>query len=223
MSKFFTSLLALLLACAFSVLASEEMSLPPLTPDIQPSEETAPAPSGLPKALAAGRFAPLSRKSPFTLASTTEENADFAKDLVLAGYVRLEGQDFVMIANRTQPNRLMVGTKPSPAAQGMVLLKVERDPSGDPTKLRAQIRKGTETAMLKYESANPGAVPPVQSSGAQPTSAQPIPGQPAVPGQAAVPGQPQNAQAAPAGQAPKPAPMRQFTRKRPSIIPTPSP
>jgi hypothetical protein len=215
MSKFFTSLLALLLACAFSVLASEDMTLPPLTPDIQPSKETAPAPSGLPTALAAGRFAPLSRKSPFTLASTTEENADFAKDLVLAGYVRMDGQDFVIIANRTGPDRLMVGTKPSRAAKEYILLKVERDPSGDPTKLRAQIRKGTETAMLKYESAAPGAAPP-----GQPVAAPPIPGQ-AVPGQPPIPGQPQ------VGQVPPGAPGQKLGQNPPIIrrrvLPIPPP
>ncbi|MEY2852840.1 MAG: hypothetical protein RL549_1539, partial [Verrucomicrobiota bacterium] len=168
MSKFFTSPLALLLACVLSVLASEEMTLTPPVPGAKPAEGAPTAATALPASLSAGRFAPLTRKSPFTLASTTEENADFAKDLLLAGYVRMDGQDFVMIANRTRPDRLMVGTKPSPSAQGMVLLKVERDPSGDPTKLRAQIRKGTETAMLKYESAAPGAVPPGQPGAAQP-------------------------------------------------------
>jgi len=101
-----------------------------------------------------------------------------------------------MVANRTQPTRLMVGTQASPGSQGMILLKVERDPSGDPTKLRAQIRKGTETAILKYESAAPGV------GGAVPAG-QPVPGQVA-PGQPPVPGQPQPVQAQPGipGQAP---------------------
>jgi hypothetical protein len=192
MSKFFTRPTALLLASACVALASEEMSPVLPRPPVLPSpDEPVSAEVGLPTVLQAGRFSALGKKSPFTLASTTEENADFAKDLVLAGYVRMDGKDFVMVANRTRPERLMVGTQPSPAAQGMVLLKVERDPSGDPTKLRAQIRKGTETAMLKYEAAAFG-------SAGQPASGQPVPGQPAIPGQAAVPGQPQAGQAAPA-------------------------
>jgi hypothetical protein len=216
MSKFFTSPLALLLACVFSVLASEEMTLTPPAPDTNPAEGAPTAATALPASLSAGRFAPLTRKSPFTLASTTEENADFAKDLVLAGYVRMDGQDFVMIANRTRPDRLMVGTKPSPSAQGMVLLKVERDPSGDPTKLRAQIRKGTETAMLKYESAAPGAVPPP----GQPGAAQPVAGQVA-PGQPAVPGQPQAGQPLPGAPGQKPAQNPPVIRRR--VIPIPPP
>jgi len=213
MSKFFTPPLALLLACIFSVLASEEMKLTPPAPDTKLAEEVA---SGLPTALSADRYAPLSRKSPFTLASTTEENADFAKDLLLAGYVRMDGQDFVMIANRTRPERLMVGTKPSPSAQGMVLLKVERDPSGDPTKLRAQIRKGTETAMLKYESASPGAVAPGQPGATQPAPGQVVSGQPPIPGQA------QAGQAPPGIPGQKPAQNPPVIRRRVMPIPPPS-
>jgi len=178
MSKFFTWPVAPLLASTVLALASEKMPTPaPLEP------APVPVASAVPSPLSLARFSALAKKSPFTLASTTEENADFAKDLVLAGYFRMDGQDFVMVANRTRPERLMVGTQTSPSAQGLVLVKVERDPSGDPTKLRAQIRKGTETALLKYEAAPaPSAAPP----------SQPVPGQPAqaqasaqVPGQAA--------------------------------------
>ena len=152
MSKFFTGAIALLLASVLPALASEEM--PISTPPAPALDAPASSPGeGLPGVLSAGRFAALAKKSPFTLASTTEENADFAKDLILAGYFRMDGKDYVMVANRTQPTRLMVGTQASPASQGLVLVKVERDPSGDPTKLRAQIRKGTEMATLKYEAA----------------------------------------------------------------------
>ena len=205
MSKFFTCPPALLLASVLAALASEPMtpSAPPLpvaeTPGATPASE-----AGLPVLLNAGRFAALGRKSPFTLASTTEENADFAKDLILAGYFRTDGKDFVLVANRTQPTRLMVGAQPSPAAQGMVLVKVERDPSGDPTKMRAQIRKGTETATLKYE--------------ASPSGAPVAPGQ-GMPGQPPVPGQPQPAQAAPAVPGQKPAPNPPVIRRR--VIPIP--
>ena len=193
MSKFFTRPLALLLAWACSALASEPMS-PALAPQPVPETpvEAAPSGPGLPTVLSPGRYAALGKKSPFTLASTTEENADFAKDLVLAGYFRTDGKDFVLVANRTQPTRLMVGTQPSAAAQGLTLVKVERDPSGDPTKMRAQIRKGSETAMLRYESSASAGQPP---QGQPPSAQPPIPGQPqaaqAVP---AVPGQkaPQN-------------------------------
>jgi len=210
MSKFFTGAIALLLASVLPALTSEEMpvSIPPApaleAPASSPGE-------GLPGALNAGRFAALAKKSPFTLASTSEESADFAKDLILAGYFRMDGQDFVMVANRTQPTRLMVGTQASPAAQGLVLVKVERDPSGDPTKLRAQIRKGSETATLKYEAS--------AASAGQPAAGQAVAGQPPVPGQA-VPGQPVAGQGAPALPGQKPAQNPPVIRRRVIPIPT---
>jgi len=82
----------------------------------------------------------------------------------------------------------MVGTEASPTAHGLVLVKVERDPSGDPTKLKAQIRKGTEFATLKYEvaSASPANVPP--APGAGPAVPPPVPGAPQASGAAPTPG-----------------------------------
>ena len=213
MSKFFTSPLALLLASVSHVLALEEMKLPSTA--LAPSEGTSDAPTiqELPLALDAGRFAALAKKSPFTLASVTEENADFAKDLVLAGYVRMSGKDFVIVANRTRPERLMVGTETSPGAQGMVLVRLEKDPSGDPTKLQAQIRKGTETATLKYEVASANPVSP-SAPGGQAAPGQVPPAALGLPGQAA-PGQVQNAP--PAGQ-PNP-PVPQSVRRRSTPVP----
>ena len=136
--------------------------------------------NGLPKALDLSRFEALGKKSPFTLASATAQ-ADFAKDLVLGGYVRMDGEDYVMVANKTKPDRILVGTKPSPAAQGMILLELKKAPLGDLTKMEAKIKKGTEMATLKYESTGGGAAPapiPVATQG-QP----PIPGMPSQPGQ----------------------------------------
>ena len=141
--------------------------------------------SGLPKPLDLSRFDALGKKSPFTLASATAE-ADFAKELVLGGYVRMDGEDFVIVANKTKPERIMVGRKPSPSAQGMVLQDLKKDPSGDPSKLQAKIKKGTEMATLKYEITGGGGAPvapiPVAAQG-QP----PIPGLPGQqPGQAQI-------------------------------------
>jgi len=210
MSKFFTWLFALLLAPASLLLASEVMPIPVAPTVLESPGMPTSAPAGLPAPLVASRFAPLGKKSPFTLASTTEENADFAKDLILAGYFRTDGQDFVLVANRTQPTRLMVGTQASPAAQGLVLVKVERDPSGDPTKLRAQIRKGSETAMLKYETSSAPA--------GQPAPGQPAMGQPPVPGQVS-PGQPVAGQGTAGAPGQKPAQNPPVIRRR--VIPIP--
>lgn len=182
MNKFFTPVLfGLLLFLPLSLL-SEDMPAPLPAP---PPATELPA---LPEKLDLPKYAPLAKKSPFTLASATQENADFAKDLVLAGYVRLDNEDYVMVANKTRPERVLVGKKPSP--QGYVLEKVEKDPSGDPTKLKARIRKGTETANLSYESIASPAPPPGAAPAAPAPGVAAAPGQvPALPGAAPVPGQ----------------------------------
>jgi len=161
--------------------------------------------SGLPKALDLSRFEALGKKSPFTLASATAQ-AEFAKDLVLGGYVRMDGEDYVMVANKTKPDRILVGMKPSPSAQGMILVELKKDPSGDPSKIQAKIKQGTEMATLKYESIGGGGAPAVPIPVAT-QSQPPIPGQPpqANPGQRS-----QN----PSGQTPSP-----IIRRR--VIPIP--
>jgi hypothetical protein len=183
--------------------------LPTDVAEAPPRTETS---SGLPKALELSRYTALGKKSPFTLASATAE-ADFAKELVLGGYVRLEGEDFVMVANKTKPDRILVGRKPSPSAQGMILLDLKKDPLGDPSKMQAQIKKGSEMATLKYEVTGGGAASAAQAPVA-------IPGQPQIPG---MPGQPAQAQinpgqrAANAGGQQAPAPV---IRRR--VIPIPA-
>jgi hypothetical protein len=141
--------------------------------------------SGLPRALELSRYTALGKKSPFTLASATAE-ADFAKELVLGGYVRLEGEDYVMVANKTKPERILVGRKPSPSAQGMILLVLTKDPLGDPSKMQAKIKKGSEMATLKYEVTGGGGAP----TGQAPVAMQAQPPIPGLPGQVQVnPGQ----------------------------------
>ena len=175
MNKFFTLAVGVILVLVGKGIVSGEMTTEtiPQPPAIPVATTTS---SGLPKPLDLSRFDALGKKSPFTLASATAE-ADFAKELVLGGYVRMDGEDFVIVANKTKPERIMVGRKPSPSAQGMVLQDLKKDPSGDPSKLQAKIKKGTEMATLKYEITGGGGAPvapiPVAAQG-QP----PIPGQP---------------------------------------------
>jgi hypothetical protein len=155
-------------------MTTETISQPPVIPVATTTS------SGLPQPLDLSRFDALGKKSPFTLASATAQ-ADFAKDLFLGGYVRMDGEDYVMVANKTKLDRILVGTKPSPAAQGMILLELKKSPSGNLSKLEAKIKKGTEMATLKYESAGGGAAPapiPIATQG-QP----PIPGMPGQPDQ----------------------------------------
>ena len=170
MNKFFTIWVGVFLVLGGKGIVWGEMTSELPTENATVLSQTATS-SGLPKALDLSRFEALGKKSPFTLASATAQ-ADFAKDLVLGGYVRMDGEDYVMVANKT---------KPSPAAQGMILLELKKAPLGDLTKMEAKIKKGTEMATLKYESTGGGAVPapiPVATQG-QP----PIPGMPGQPGQ----------------------------------------
>lgn len=184
MNKFLTIRGALLLVAVFLGITWGEMTESPAT--TEPPSATALPQAGLPASLEFSRFASLGKKSPFTLASSTEEAADFAKDLVLAGFVRLDGEDYVMVANKTKPDRVLVGKKPSPSAQGMLLMEVKKDPSGDPAKMEARIKKGAEVATLKYEVTGGGAVPPTPAvAGGQPgVPVPPVPNLPGIPGQA---------------------------------------
>ncbi len=182
MNKFFTFGMGVILVLVGKGIGWGQMS-PDMPPPVALSEPATETRSGLPKALEVSRYAALGKKSPFTLASATAE-ADFAKDLVLGGYVRMDGEDFVMVANKTKPDRILVGMKASPSAQGMILLELKKDASGDPSKMQAKIKKGNEMATLKYEA---------MGGGAPPMAAVPVPvqGQPPVPG---LPGQPAQVQ-----------------------------
>jgi hypothetical protein len=175
-NKFFTIARGVLLVYLMEGIGFGEMSpvLPTAVAEVPPGAERR---SGLPKALELSRYTALGKKSPFTLASATAEAA-FAKDLVLGGYVRLEGEDYVMVANKTKPDRILVGRKPSPSAQGMILLDLKKDPLGDPSKMKAKIQKGSEMAELQYEMTGGGATPTGQAPVAM-QAQPPIPGLPA--------------------------------------------
>ena len=167
MNKFFTLALGVIL-----VLVGKGIVLGQMTTETTPQPSLIPVAtttsSGLPKPLDLSRFEALGKKSPFTMASATAE-ADFAKELFLGGYVRVDGEDFVIVANKTKSDRIFVGRKPSPAAQGMVLLDLKKDPSGNPSKLEARIKKGTEMAMLGYLRQDTGNPPVASVPGAAPT------------------------------------------------------
>lgn len=208
MNKFLTMISLLFLVVAGAGIgwgSMSEKSAPPAGSNVDTTTS-----SGLPAVLQSARYAALGKKSPFTLASSTEAAADFAKDLVLAGFVRLDGEEYVMVADKTKPNRVLVGKKTSPSAQGMLLLEVRKDPSGDPAKMEARIKKGSETATLKYEVTGGGG--PAPAAGGQPVAAPTPPGGVPIPGQA-LPGQ---AGAAP-GQKPMPAVFRR--RQTPVVQP----
>jgi len=181
---------------------------PILEPAAPPAEETSPA--ALPAALDMARYEALGKKSPFT-AVAAEETASFAQDLTLAGFVRLKGEDFVMVANRANASRFLVGQKASPSAQGLVLVEVIRDPKGDATKMKAKVKKGAEVATLSFEAtAAAPATPPGQPP--MPGVPQPVP---VVPGTQALPGQKPPAQLQPGQNRPNPPVIRR------RVIPVP--
>lgn len=170
-----------------------------MTPSLEPAPvaaEEVPA-AVLPGLLDMARYEALAKKSPFT-AVTAEETAGFAQDLSLAGFVRLKGEDFVMVANRANASRFLVGRKQSPSAQGLVLVEVMKDPKGDATKMKAKVKKGTEVATLSFEAM---AAAPAAPAGQPPIPGVPQPGQ-GMPGQQAPaqlqPGQNQPGQNRPA-------------------------
>ena len=162
MNKFFTLAVGVILVLigkgiVWGQMTNKTIAQPPLIPAVTTS-------SGLPKSLNLSRFDALAKKSPFTLASATAD-AKFAKDLVLGGYFRTDGEDFVIVADKTTHVRWLVGRKPS-SAQGMVLQDLLKDPSGDLSKLQARIRKGTEMAVLALDKSNVGDAPaaPISST-----------------------------------------------------------
>ena len=162
MNKFFTLEVGVILVLIGKGIVCGQMTNKTIAqPVVIPAVTTS---SGLPKTLDLSRFDALAKKSPFTLASATAD-AKFAKDLVLGGYFRTDGEDFVIVADKTTHVRWLVGRKPS-SAQGMVLQDLLKDPSGDLSKLQARIRKGTEMAVLALDKSNVGDAPaaPISST-----------------------------------------------------------
>jgi hypothetical protein len=207
MNKFFTIARGVLLVYLMEGIGFGEMApvLPTVVAEAPPRIETR---SGLPKALELSRYTALGKKSPFTLASATAEAA-FAKELVLGGYVRLEGEDYVMVANKTKPDRILVGRKPSPSAQGMILLDLKKDPLGDPSKMKAKIQKGSEMAELQYE---------VTGGGEAPAAQIPV----VMQGQPPIPGLPSQAQVNPGGKPANAGGQAPGTVIRRRVIPIPA-
>jgi len=167
MSKFFTPTLALRLAFGLALLTYEGMTAPPF---VDVSESAGPLSSGVPVPLLKARFAAMGVKNPFTLASAVEENPDFAKELVLVGYLRVQGKDYVMLTKSDGTDRMTISTQETSSSRGMLLEKILRDSSGDPAKIKAVIRKGTETATLLYRNPVSATVPPTSRPEASPAS-----------------------------------------------------
>lgn len=95
------------------------------------------------------RYQPLWQKSPFSLSTAAEEGAvaGFAEDLVLSGVSEMDGKSYVWVLDtKTQKRRMLSST---PDAEGFALESLTSD--ADMTKVSAVIRKGGETAPVKYK------------------------------------------------------------------------
>lgn len=129
------------------------------------------------------RYESIWKKSPFTLSSAAPETvAGFAENLMLVGVVKIGGESYVAVLNKATQKRELISRKPNP--QGIFLARLE---SGDEMdKVAATLQKGTETSVMRYDTAflksfaakpapgeaNPGGAP---AAGASP-SPQPGPG-----------------------------------------------
>ncbi len=188
----------------------------------------------IPAGYPAERYEILWQKSPFTLASVATEQAKpgFAESLVVTGVARIGDEDFLMLFDKKSQERLMLSSTKS--AGGIELVTLNASP--DPLKTTATVRRGGETAVVRYDPSlltapgaaqaaarpgmpgqpnmslqpgmpNPGGIQP-------PTAYPPAIQQPPVPGgYQPVPG----SGVAPGGQ-PIPSPARRIIR-RPIVVP----
>jgi hypothetical protein len=103
----------------------------------------------VPEAYPVERYQPLWQKSPFSLSTATEAGtvAGFAEDLVLSGVSEMGGKSYVWVLDtKTQKRRMLSST---PDAEGFALESLTSD--ADMSKVSAVIRKGEESAPVKYK------------------------------------------------------------------------
>lgn len=132
----------------------------------------------VPEAHPLARYDIIASRSPFTLASVLDQsNASFAQNLVLVGFAKLGGEHYVTVMDRTTQVRQTLSLKAN--AQGIEVVEVK--PNSDPLQASAVLRKGGETATVKFDEAILKTVP-------QPVAQAPGPGNNNRPG---MPGGPQ--------------------------------
>ncbi len=151
-----------------------------LSPTVWAVEEAAPAPAPVPESRPIARYAAMTEKSPFALATAAapvaEPQASFAANWYVAGIARLGDTDFVTIKSRDASTQFsLFGREPQ---NGVSVASVEWSETIGKSKVILQ--KGTETAKLEFNEADlRGPAPaPNQAGGAVPAK----PGAPGVPG-----------------------------------------
>lgn len=143
-------------------------------------EETTPSPAPVPESRPLARYAAMTEKSPFALATAAapaaEPQASFAANWYVAGIARLGDTDFVTIKSRDASTQFsLFGREPQ---NGVSVASVEWSETIGKSKVILQ--KGTETAKLEFNEADlRGPAPaPNQANGAVPGK----PGATGVPG-----------------------------------------
>lgn len=143
----------------------------PVNPDAAPP--TDPGPAALPPVPAPARdfaqFEFLMQRSPFSL-PTAEEKSPSADRYSITGAASWDGQQRIFVVDKTSQERLVISNEPN--RLNMSLL--EFLPDGDPRRMRARVKIGSEVATLEF--AEMAAASPA-------TTSVPIPGQPGQPGQ----------------------------------------
>lgn len=102
----------------------------------------------LPQPYPDSRYESIWKKSPFTLPSAVAEtNASFVDNLALAGIVRIEGENYAAIIDKTTKKRELISSTPND--QGLKLIKTE--PSDDLAKVSVVLQKNGEQGTLQYD------------------------------------------------------------------------
>ncbi len=160
--------------------------------DLSPAEET--VEPAIPKSYPVERYLGVWMKSPFQLEAAGEVMVtpqSFARDYVLTGLIQDGELSIAYIQNsKTGESTRLTNEEP---ADGFELIKT--NPSPDPRAASVEVRRGNETATLKYgdETFAQAAVPPsgAPTPNANPAGAQP--GRGISPGRSgALPGRPVN-------------------------------
>ncbi|MBI4024405.1 MAG: hypothetical protein HY360_05450 [Verrucomicrobia bacterium] len=165
----------------------------------------------LPKGYPAERYDPVWKRSPFTLSSVEQETVKvgFAQQLALVGVAKIGSAETVMIVNKQSQERFTVSEEPG--QHGIRLISIQQNL--DPLKVAATLKKGDETAVVRFD--------PVllkAASAVQPTVHPPMTTANNPAGAAPALGQPVQVQASPAPSPPQPPPTTNEVRRR-IIIP----
>ncbi|GAB4179116.1 MAG: hypothetical protein Fur0032_19730 [Terrimicrobiaceae bacterium] len=126
------------------------------------SQDATPSPPTPVPARDFSKFEFLMTRSPFSL-PTAEEKSPMGDRYAITGAASWDGQQRIFIVDKTSQERLIISSEPNKLNMSLL----EFLPDGDPRRMRARVKIGSEVATLEFAEMAP-------SAGA---SAIPIPGQ----------------------------------------------